>query len=357
MTRLKLAGLGLIALSLGCFGCDEEPEDPCRHRIGLVTNTGAINDLSFNQSAWNGVRTAAAALSLPDECVDFIETVSEDDWESNIDSFVERGFDIVVTSGFPMAQVTREAGRRHPEVFFIGTDQVQVDADGTPDAIPNVAGLVFHDDAGGFLAGALAGLITETDHVSAVFACAIPPVVRFSIGYANGVRHVNPDAEVTMDFHEFDLSQCFINMDFGVSTAQTQVEAGSDVVFGGGGLVGNGALVGGCNGGARVIGVDFDQFQSVPEVQSCIVSSATKDIVGGVADLVAQVDEGTFEGGDFYGGVALAPFHEFESVISDEVKSQLEDLSLRVGAGEIATCEVVPELGDLNDMAFCVPIE
>lgn len=344
----------LLAACGGAGGEEVAEEEACAHKIGFVTDVGKLNDQSFNESGYNGVIQGAEALGLGEDCYSFIETADSADYIPNIESFVDEGFDIVVTSGFAMGAATREAGRAHPDVSFIGTDQSQVDENFAYDPIDNVVGLIFHEDVSGFLAGALAGLMTESNVVGGVYGCPfIPPVARFEVGYYNGVKHVNPDAEVLNVYHPGSLDVCFVDPEFGSETAGTLIEEGADVIFGAGGLTGNGALIGACNEGVNVIGVDVDQFGSLPEVQDCIMSSATKDLVNGVANLIIAIDEGTFEGGEVFGPAVLAPFHNFEDTIPDDVKGQLDDISAQVSSGDIDPCA---PFEDSNPDTFCVPV-
>ncbi|WP_236515128.1 BMP family ABC transporter substrate-binding protein [Sandaracinus amylolyticus] len=333
--------------------CEAEASDPCRTRIAYVVDVGDLGDQGFTASGWNGVLRAAAALELPDECLRSVVTNSPDPevWGARIDEVVEEGFDIVVTSSFTMGEGTRAAAMRHPDVSFIGTDQFQ------ESTIPNVAGVVFHEDVGGFLAGALAGLVTETGVVGAVLGCRfVPPVSRFGIGFWNGARYVNPDVTVLATFHEDDIATCFTNPTWGAATAEQMIDMRADVVFGAAGGTGNAALIAACMRDVTVIGVDFDQYQTLPEVRECIVSSSTKSIVSAVADLIADADRGALQAGNYFGGSALAPFHDLAHLVSAENATRLEDIRLQLEAGMLDPCAPVPELGVANDMAFCTSI-
>jgi basic membrane protein A and related proteins len=327
----------------------------CLLKVGYVSDVGKINDQSFNQAGWTGVQEGARALGLSNNCYSFIETVDSADYETNIDSFVKEGYNVIVTSGFAMGQVTRKVAQANPDVYFIGIDQQQVNENFEPEPYDNVAGLNFHEDIGGFLAGAAAGLMTETNVVGGVFGCQfIPAVARYEVGYRNGVRFVNPDARVINVYHPGSIEQCFADSSFGAETAQAFVNEGADVVYGAGGLTANGALITACNMGAKVIGTDMDHFVTLPEVQDCVLTSALKDIVTGVSDLIVAANEGTFTGGDSFGPSMLAPFHNLDSEVPDDVKVQLADIAEKLSTGEIDPC--TPFEGS-NPNTFCVPIQ
>ncbi|GMR10496.1 MAG: hypothetical protein BMS9Abin28_1317 [Anaerolineae bacterium] len=333
----------------------EEPvAEECAYKIAFVTDVGKLNDQSFNEAGWKGVLGAADALGLAEECYGFIETSDSADYIPNIESFISEGFDIIVTSGFAMGSATHQSGIDNPDIFFIGTDQGQVDADFNPEPLDNVVGLIFHEDVSGFLAGALAGLMTESNVIGGVYGCPfIPPVARFEVGYYNGAKYVNPDIEVLNVYHPGSLDVCFTDPEFAAETAATLIGEGADVIFGAGGLTGNGALIAACNKGVKVVGVDVDQFNTLPEVQACIMSSATKGLVGDVTSLILAATDGTFPGGEVFGPAVLAPFHNFEDVIPQDVKDRLAEISDMIDSGEIDPC--APFEGS-NEGTFCTPV-
>jgi len=334
---------------------EEAAAEGCAYKIGYVSDVGKINDQSFNQASWTGVEEGAKALGLSEDCYSFIETTDSADYEVNIRSFVNEGYNIIITSGFAMGAVTRQVALENPDVYFIGVGQEQVNENFEPDPYANVVGLNFREDVGGFLAGAVAGLMTESNVVGGVFGCQfIPAVARYEVGYHNGVTYVNPDAKVINVYHPGSIDVCFADATFGSETAQSLVNEGVDVLYGAGGLTANGALITACNQGAYVIGTDMDQFLTLPEVKDCILSSALKDIEVGVIDLIKAVDDGSFTGGDVYAPSSLAPFHNLDSVVPDDVKAQLEDIVEKLYAGEINPC--TPFEGS-NPNTFCVPIK
>ena len=299
--------------------------------IGLVTDVGKVDDKSFNQSAWEGVQEVGADLGAT---VDFIETQDSKDYATNMQTFIDQDYDIVVTVGFALGEATVAAAGENPEVDFIGVDQFITEGPA------NFTGLVFNEDKAGFLAGALAGLLTESGQVAAVLGTdLVPPVVAFGEGFQGGVAHTNPDANVILTYHPGGLDVAFTDPAWGADTARQALDQGVDVVFGAGGLTGNGALaeVAKEGGSAYCIGVDTDQWETVPEAQPCLVTSAMKLITPGVVDLVNQSVDGALPGGVYFGDVGLAPYHDFESVVPEEIQTQIEELTPQVINDEIET--------------------
>ena len=298
--------------------------------VGVVTDVGEIDDKSFNQSAWEGVQRAEAELGAQ---VDYIETSDAKDYGANIGLFADAGYDVIVTVGFALGEATLEAAATYPDIYFIGVDQFQ------GAAVDNVAGLIFSEDKAGFLAGALAGMLTETNTIAAVLGTdLVPPVVAFKEGYENGAEYVNADINIISTYHPGGLDVAFTDPEWGASTAAQAIGQGADVIFGAGGKTGNGALIEVAgNDGLFCIGVDSDQWETVPEAHSCLVSSAMKLITPGVFDLVSAAKDGSFPAGNFVGDVGLAPFHDFDGTVSDEIKAQLDEINTALQDGSLET--------------------
>ena len=307
--------------------------------VGLVTDVGEIDDKSFNQSAWEGVKRAEAELGAQ---VDFIETTDAKDYANNIGLFAGNDYDVIVTVGFAMGEATAEAAAQYPDIDFIGVDQFQAwefDGDDSTN-IANLSGLVFNEDKSGFLAGALAAMLSESGTVGAVLGTdLVPPVVAFKEGYEGGARYINPDINLISTYHPGGLDVAFTDPEWGASTAKQALDQGADVIFGAGGKTGNGALieVAGVDG-TFCIGVDSDQWQTVPEAHSCLVSSAMKLITPGVFDLVSAATSGEFPAGNFFGDAGLAPFYDFDgTAVTDEMKATLEEIDAGLRDGSIET--------------------
>ena len=118
------------------------------------------------------------------------------------------------------------------------------------------------------------------------------------------------------------------------------IDQGVHVILGAGGYTGNGALVGIAerkDAGVAAIGVDVDQYNTVPEARPVLLTSAMKILDQGVADLIKQAADGTIKGGNFTGKVGLAPFHEFEDKVSPETKARLEELRKQLEDGSLKT--------------------
>lgn len=299
--------------------------------VGLVTDVGEIDDKSFNQSAWEGVQKAEADLGA---LVKYVETKDAKDYGANIALFGDKGYDVIVTVGFALGAATAEAAAKYPDIKFIGVDAFQSEP-----FLPNVAGLVFHEDQSGFLAGALAAMMTKTGTIAAVLGTnLVPPVQAFKVGYEKGAAYVKPDIKVIATYHPGGLDVAFTDPEWGATTAKQALDNGADVVFGAGGKTGNGALIEVAgSAGKYCIGVDSDQWETVPEAHPCLISSAMKLITPGVIELITLAKEGNFPSGNYFGAAGLAPFHDFESQIPTEVKTKLTEIDTALKDGSLLT--------------------
>lgn len=334
---LVFAVLAIAALALSACGggAAEVSEDNCASEevlcVGLVTDVGEIDDKSFNQSAWEGVQKAADELGA---FVKYIETKDAKDYAANMGLFAEKDYDIIVSVGFGMGEATLIAAAEYPEIDFIGVDQGQWGGE-----VANVAGLIFPEDKSGFMAGALAAQLSETGTIAAVLGTdLVPPVVAFKEGYEAGALYVNPDINLISTYHPGGMDVAFTDPEWGATTAKQAIDQGADVVFGAGGKTGNGALIEvASHEGAFCIGVDTDQWETVPEAHSCLVSSAMKLITPGVFNLISASAAGEFPSGNYIGTVGLAGFHDFDADVPQAVKDKLAEIEAGLLDGSIST--------------------
>jgi len=265
-----------------------------------------------------------------------IETTDPNDYEKNIGQFVSENYNVIVTVGFALAEATNVAAKANPEIKFIGVDQFQAEE------IPNVAGLIFNEDQAGYLAGYLAASVSKSGKIGAVLGTdAVPPVWRFGEGYRAGALAAKPDVKVQTVYHsDVGFDKTFSDPDWGKATALSMIDQGVDIVFGAGGRTGNGALFAAADRkdkGVLAIGVDTDQYLSVPEAKAVLLTSAFKVLDQGTADLIKKVADGSFKGGNNFGEVGLAPFHDQESAVPAELKTKIEDIRKQLLDGSLKT--------------------
>lgn len=322
------------AVSVSESGSQEDgSEAAAAFKIGVVTDVGEIDDKSFNQSTWEGAQAGAEAVG---GSADYIETQSATDYADNIAEFADDGYNVIITVGFALTGATLEAAAEHPDISFIGVDQFHVPGE-TPE---NVAGLIFHEDQAGYLAGYLAANVSESNTIAAVLGTdLIPPVVAFKEGYELGALAAKPDINLISTYHPGGIDVAFTDPEWGAATTAQAIDQGADVVFAAGGKTGNGGLVEAAQReGVYCLGVDTDQWFTVPEAHPCLISSAMKLIDKATEELIVQANDGEFPGGgNYFGEVGLAPFHDFEETVSDDLKAELEQLATDLTSGAVST--------------------
>jgi basic membrane protein A len=331
----------IVAVSIG-VSASAAPEAHAQNefRIGLVTDIGPVDDRSFNQSAWEGVQMAAEKLG---GFADFIETTDPEDYANNLRLFADQDYDVIVSVGFALGDATFEAARQYPETHFI---MVDVDAAllmaNKGETLPNLTGLIFPEDQIGFLTGVLAARLTRSGIIGAVLPTDLPPVVRFRQGFEAGARFAKPDIRILASYHPGSLSVAFDDPAWGAQTAAQAMDQGADVIFSGGGKTGNGGLQEvakrtTAENPRYCIGVDTDQWFSVPEAQPCLVTSGIKRIAEGIVAIIDQLVAGTLSEPNLIGAVDLAPFHDFERVIPESLKAELRQLQADLAEGRLKT--------------------
>lgn len=315
-------GLAVVVAACGGGGGGASPS-ASGPKIGVVTDIGQLEDKSFNEYSWKGVQDGAKAIGAPAPKV--IVTKDIADYKTNIQQFVDQKFDVIVTIGFLIGSDTLKAAQANPNIQFFGVDQFVA-----PPAPPNYQGLLFAEAQAGYLAGIVAGTITKTGKIGTVGGRSdVPPVVSYIKGYQNGAKSVKPDVKVFVNYTED-----FNAPDKGEASAKTMIGQGADVIFQVAGLTGAGALRAACNAKIWGIGVDVDQYQSLPDAQKCIVTSAEKHLQIAAREAIKRFKDKGKQGGNFFndaknGGIGYSPIRNLSPVpagLEDKLKKAIDDM-------------------------------
>jgi basic membrane protein A len=321
-------------------------------KVGVVTDVGQLEDKSFNQASNEGAIAAAEAIGGSH---DVIVTQNISDYGANIQSFIDKNFDVIVTVGFLIGTDTAKAAKANPNIHFIGVDQgVCVDETGAPDAkfackgdaatlIPNYQGIVFAEEQPGYLAGIVAASITKSGKIAAVGGTNVPAVVAYNAGYVAGAKSVKPDIKTLYQETDPDPVKGFNDPAKGKAIATTFIGQGADVIFQIAGLTGQGALEAACaKTGVWGIGVDVDQALSIPTAAKCIVTSAEKKLKDTVTTVVKSVADGTFKAGTVTYNAAstppaigLSPYHDNAALITPEIQALIDKAFADMAAGTL----------------------
>lgn len=312
-----------------------------------VTDTGGIDDKSFNQTAYAGLERAQEELGVE---IQFLESQSPADFQPNIDTFINQGCDLIVTVGFLLGDATAAAAEANPDQKFAIVDFDFFDAEAGEDiTYDNVKELTFQTDEAAFLAGYLAAGMTQSGKLGTFGGINIPPVTIFMNGFEAGMNYYNEQKGTNVDLLGWNSERQngtftgdFENQDNGKQVTESLLDEGADIILPVAGPVGLGAAAAVRDAGnASLIWVDTDGCVSASEYCDLFMTSVMKNMDVAVFDAIQAALEGTFEGGLYVGtlengGVGIAPYHEFEDDIPDELKQEIEDIKAGIIDGSIS---------------------
>jgi phosphate/phosphite/phosphonate ABC transporter binding protein len=306
-----------------------------------VTDTGGIDDKSFNATAWKGVQDAMSQLGVEGKV---LESQQQTDYEKNTNAFLDEGCDIIITVGFLLGDATKAAAEANPEQKFTIVDFAY------DPVLPNVLGQVFATDQAAFLAGYAAAGVSKTGKIGTFGGIQIPPVTVFMDGFALGAAYYNEKHGAEVEVLGWDpatqtglFTGNFESTDDGRTMGETLMDEGADVIMPVAGPVGLGtAAAVKERGNAYIIGVDNDWYVSNSDYADIILTSVLKNMDITTFNAIQSAMEGTFEGGVTVGtlengGVGLASFHDLEAMVPAEVVTELDQVKADVIAGTLAT--------------------
>jgi basic membrane protein A len=336
------AGSGSSAATTGKFlGC-------------MVTDTGGINDRSFNASSWAGMQAAAAANS--NITVKYLQSTTQSDYIPNINTFLGEKCGIIVTVGFLMGPATESAAKAHPTQKFAIVDCSYASGCLTGTKEPNIDQLVFNTVQDGFLGGYLAAGMTKTGKVATFGGEDFGTVTIYMDGFWDGVQYYNSKHGTHVQVlgwneqtQKGSFTGDFTNQTKGQTLTQTFITEGADIIFPVAGNVGLGAAkavqdADAAAGSQKVnmFWVDVDGCVSATQYCKYFITSVEKGIVPAVKTSVLSAASGTFKGGTYVGtlangGAVLAPFHLFVGKVPAALKKELVTVGAGIASGAIQT--------------------
>ena len=278
LTTLAMATVVSASLLVGCSGNNESAEND-KITVAMITDVAGVNDQSFNQSAWEGLQQAEKELGVE---VKYLESKQDSDYATNIETLVDEDVDLILGVGMKLSDAIKEGTELYPDQNFVIVDEELTD-------ISNVKSILFNAQESAYLAGLVAGKTTKTDNVGFIGGMQLPTVDTFKYGFMAGVKAVNPDATIQVQY-----ANSFTDQAKGKAIANQMYSNGADIVFTCGGDVGTGSIEAAKENGKFAIGVDRDQSDLAPEN---VLTSAIKRVDVGVYETVKAYLDGTFEGG------------------------------------------------------------
>jgi basic membrane protein A and related proteins len=351
LKRGSVAGLATVgATALVLAGCGAPPEAGTNSTAGatdytgcIVSDSGGFDDQSFNQSSYEGLKKAEADLGIK---VNQVESKTNNDFEPNLRAMVTAGCDLTLTIGFLLGDATKEQAAANPDSHFAIVDY-QYDP-----AIANVKPIIYDTAQAAFLAGYLAAGTTKTGTVATFGGVKIPTVTIFMDGYADGVKYYNEqkgkDVKLlgwNKDSQDGSFTGDFEKQDVGKQLTQNFLDQGADIVMPVAGPVGKGAGAAlkeakAAGKDVKLIWVDSDGYLTAPDYKDIMLSSVMKTMGDAVEAVVKDDKEGNFSNTPYVGtlaneGVKLAPFHDLDSQVPAELKSELEQIEKDIVDGKL----------------------
>ncbi len=344
MKKKLLAVLSLLIIAafvlVACApAAPEEPEAPAI-KACQVTDTGGIDDKSFNATAWKGVEDAVAEFNVEGK---FLESQQQSDYEKNLNAFIEEGCDLIIPVGFLLADATVAAAEANPDMLFSIIDVGWLEA-------PNIQGQAFQTDEAAFMAGYLAAGVSKTGKLGTFGGIQIPTVTIFMDGFALGAAHYNEIHGTSVEVLGWDFgtqtglfTNNFESLEDGRLMGEQLMDEGVDIIMPVAGPVGLGtAAAVQERGDAYIVGVDNDWAVVNEAYADITLTSVMKFMDVTTFNAIKSVIDGNFEAGLIMGtlengGVGLADYHELAGMVSADLQAEIDGLAAQIIAGEIAT--------------------
>ena len=314
LKKLFAIGLAFTMMTTLLVGCSSKNDNAGKdsasdkvYTIGMITDTGGVNDESFNQSTWEGLQKAEKKFGSDKVKVKYLESTKDADYVPNIETFVEEDLDLIIGVGYKIAGAIEEAAKNYPEKEFAIVDHAY---EKQPE---NVTSLVYEDNTSSYLAGLIAGKMTKTNKVAFISGMESAVLARFQYGYMAGVKAANPDCEVVVR-----CANSFNDAALGKSIANQMHKDGADVIFTAAGAV------------------DTDQNALAP---NNVITSAVKNIDVSVIDLIGKLIDGNYKGGEVVtntlasGGVGIAA--TTDKNVPEDILKYVDEQADLVKSGEI----------------------
>lgn len=313
--------------------------------VAIVTDTGGVDDSSFNQSGWEGLKEWAIENNLTQGVggYDYLESNTDGEYLPHLRKFVEDDFDLIFGLGFLLDEAIQLISEQYPETMFAIVDTVVNE--------PNVASITFAEHEGSFLVGVAAALKTKTNKIGFIGGVDSPVINKFEVGFIAGVHSINPnitiDVKYAEDFNAFDK---------GKSLAKEMFENDIDIIYHAAGGTGNGVIaeakeqkLANEDKNVWVIGVDRDQYAEGLDddlQESVVYTSMVKRVDVAVKQISQQTLEGNFPGGEeiVFGlenkGILVADTNK--EAYTEDIKQIVDEWETKIKSKEV----VVPETRD-----------
>ena len=299
LTIALAASLGLVACGTGEGDKGTTTNGEAKIKVGMMTDSGTIDDKSFNQGTWEGIKRYESENGTIE--AQYIKPGGEatQDYLEAADNLLAKGNELIIAPGFKFEEAIGKLQAENPETKFVILD-------GEPEGgvAENSVGIYFAEQEAGFLAGIAAALETKTGKVGFIGGMIIPAVQKFGYGFVTGVAYANANLGTNVEVADYLYNGTFNDVSGGQAQAGGMYDKGIDIIFVAAGKVGNGVIAEGkvraeAGDDVYVIGVDVDQYEDgiISNGSSVILTSAIKRIDNAAYDKIDELVNGTFTGG------------------------------------------------------------
>jgi len=352
--RTTAAAAVTLMASAALAACGDAPDEDTKGSDGgtssdflpcILSDAGGFDDKSFNQLSYEGVQEAAEELGS--EFKQF-ESKNENDYAPALEQFVAQGCDAIVTVGFALSAATVESAKANPDIEYILIDDAaDNDFDGTKDA-DNIKPILYDTAQAAFLAGYAAADYTKTGVVGTYGGQPFPTVTIFMDGFKQGVEYYAQEKGKDVKLVGWEgndkgvFTGGFDANEKATNTAKQILGQDADVILPVGGPIYQGAITAINDSGKDValIGVDADFYETDPSTQDLVLTSILKNMKISTTEAVLAAGNDEFDPEAYVGtlendGVGIAPFHNFESKISDTLQAELDEVKQGIIDGTI----------------------
>lgn len=346
VAALALAGCASGAKSAAESGAESgaaEAHENASFKACAVSDAGGWDDKSFNESAYNGLVAAKEKLGIT---INTAESSSDADFVPNVEAMVDDGCSLIIGVGFKIEKALHDSADQNADLHYALVDSSFSDADFNTVVLKNGRPLLFNTAEAAYLAGYVAAGMTKTGKVATFGGIQIPSVTVFMDGFADGVAAYNAAKGTNVQLLGWDkasqngsFTQSFDDQALGKQQAQQFIDQGADIIMPVAGPVGLGAAAAAKeHGSTYIIGVDSDWFLTSPDYSSIVLTSVMKEIGASVEQAITDSVKGDFTSAPYVGtlengGVSIAPFHDFDSEVPQELKDEVAKLTDQIKSG------------------------
>lgn len=324
LLSLIAAILVLAVLFAGCAGGSSDNKTEDTFRFGMVTDVGGINDQGFNQSAWTGLQQLKDELGYD---VKYLESSQEADYASNLDKLADEELDMIWSIGFMMQDAAYNAAIQNPELKF---GIVDTSYDEIPD---NMQCVLFRAQESCFLAGYIAGRMTQTDHVGFIGAMKSVVIDQFEYGFRSGVAYAAKELgkEIAVDIQ---YTESFTDTAKNKAVSLMMYNNGADIILPCGATLGSIEAAKEMN--KYAIGIDMDQNYLAPDN---VITSCMKNVGNVIVQLCKEVANDNYKGGVVMtfglaeGAVGLSP--TTDKLVPSDIRADADSVAALIIDGTI----------------------